>query len=75
MKLQVKIREVCQSKGIKNGYELKLKAKINPSTAYRLFNNNVKIISLETLGKLCTALDCEAGELFVKRSLPAKKKR
>jgi DNA-binding Xre family transcriptional regulator len=74
MKLQVKIREVCLSRGIKNGYELRLKAGINPSTAYRLFNNNVKIISLETLDKLCTALDCDAGELFVGAKLPASKK-
>jgi DNA-binding Xre family transcriptional regulator len=66
MKLEVKIREVAQSKGLKTAYSLQKKAKLSPSNAAKLFNNNIVMISIETLGRLCDALDCEPNDLFVR---------
>lgn len=75
MNLTVKIREVAESKGVKTAYRLQKIAGINPSTAYRLFNNDVTQISVETLSKLCDALDCDAGELFVRTKSQSRRKR
>lgn len=64
MKITVKIREVAESRGIKNAYQLKIKVGLSPSNAAKLFDNNIKLISLETLEKLCAALECEPKDLL-----------
>ncbi len=64
MKIKLKIKDFAQSQGIKTAYQLHKRADLKPPTAYRLFNNKAKHISLETLEKICSALDCEPGELF-----------
>lgn len=66
MRLKIRIREVAQSKDIKTAYQLQKKAGLMPSTASRLYRNQVSQITLETLDKLLEALDCEASDLFVK---------
>jgi DNA-binding Xre family transcriptional regulator len=66
MKLQIRIREVAQSRGLKTAYQLQRRADLAPSTAARLYKNSVSLITLETLEKLCDALECDAGELFVR---------
>lgn len=64
MKITVKIREVAESRGIKTAYQLQKKVSLSPSNAANLFNNDITLISIETLGKLCTALECEPNDLF-----------
>jgi DNA-binding Xre family transcriptional regulator len=66
MKLKIRIREVAQSRGVKTAYQLQKRAGLQPSTAARLYRNDVTQVTLDTLGKLCEALECHAGELFVK---------
>ncbi len=64
MKPIINIRQVAESRGINNPYQLQKKADLSPSNAAKLFNNNIVQISVETLGKLCKALDCEPNDLF-----------
>jgi putative transcriptional regulator len=66
MKLQLKIQQVAKRRGINTAYKLQKAAKLTPTNASRLFNHEVKQLSLETLGKLCDVLDCEVGDLIVK---------
>jgi putative transcriptional regulator len=66
MSIKIRIREVAVSRGIKTAYRLQKTADLAPSSAARLFRNEVKEISVETMTKLCDALDCEPGELFVR---------
>jgi DNA-binding Xre family transcriptional regulator len=66
MKLRIRIREVALSRGIKTAYKLQIKAKIAPSSAARLFRNNVTQMSISTLEKLCLALSCSPGDLIVR---------
>ncbi len=75
MKLQVKIRQACLSQGITTAYQLQTKAGIAPSSASRLFKNNVTQFTLETLDKLCEALDCEPSDLLVRPKRKAKVER
>lgn len=74
MKLQIRIREVAQSRGLKTAYQLQRRADLAPSTAARLYKNSVSLITLETLEKLCDALDCDAGELFVRTKRSSRSK-
>lgn len=62
--VEVKIRERCEARGIRTAYQLQKAAQLAPSTASRLFNNDVTKVTMDTLGKLCDALDCDAGVLF-----------
>lgn len=64
MRIEVKIKERCEALGIKTAYQLQKVANLPPATASRLFNNQVKEIPLDTLEKLCIALNCDAGVLF-----------
>jgi DNA-binding Xre family transcriptional regulator len=73
MKLLIRIREVAQSRGIKTAYQLQKKADLAPSTAARLYKNDVTLMTIETLEKLCEALDCDAGELFVRPKVRLKR--
>jgi DNA-binding Xre family transcriptional regulator len=65
MELKINIREIAKSKGIKKAYQLQKKADLSPSNAAKLFNNDIVQISIETLGKLCEALECKPNDLFV----------
>lgn len=71
MKLQIRIKEVAQSRGIQTAYQLQKRARLAPSTAARLYRNKVRLMTIETLEKLLDALNCDAGELFVR---PTRKK-
>ncbi len=64
--LEVKIREVAEARGINTAYKLQKALDVAPSVAAKLFNNEFKQISIATMDKLCTALDVNAGELFVR---------
>ena len=75
MNLQFKVKEIAQSKGIDTAYKLKEKANLSPSTAYRLFNNTVSTITLDTLEKVCQALDCDPGDIFFWTNKPTATKQ
>jgi DNA-binding Xre family transcriptional regulator len=75
MKLQLKVKQISEAKGIKTAYQLQQKAKLSPATAYRLFNDSVSTITMETLEKVCTALECDPGDLFLwSNKIPNSKK-
>jgi DNA-binding Xre family transcriptional regulator len=65
MKLHVRIREVAQSRGIKTAYRLQKDVDLSPSNAAKLYRNDIVQISIETLSKLCTVLDCTPNDLLV----------
>jgi len=62
--VDVKIKERCEAVGIKTAYQLQKAAQLAPSTASRFYKNNVTKLTIDALGKLCDALDCDAGILF-----------
>lgn len=75
MKIHIKIREVCESNGITTAYQLQKAASLAPATAARLFSNEISQITIESLEKLCGALECDAAALFVRDSPPRRKRR
>ena len=66
MKLKIRIHEVAKSRGLTTAYQLQKLAGLTAPNAYKIFNNNIVQISIETLGKLCDVLDCEPSDLFVR---------
>ena len=75
MKLKLKIREIAEKSGIKTAYQLQKKADLAPSTAYRFFKNNASQITLETLEKICSALECDPGDLIVREEKSTQTKK
>ena len=65
MKIQLNINKIANERGIKTAYQLQKKVGLSPSNAARLYNNEPRQISLETLGKICDKLNCEPGDIFV----------
>ncbi|HEX9929509.1 MAG TPA: helix-turn-helix transcriptional regulator [Pyrinomonadaceae bacterium] len=64
MKIEIRIREVCESRGITTAYQLQKLAGLSPSNASHLYNNNIVQISIVTMEKLCSALKCTPNDLF-----------
>jgi DNA-binding Xre family transcriptional regulator len=75
MKLTIKIREVCQAKGITTAYQLQKAANLAPATAARFYRNEFSVITIESLEKVCAALECDAGKLFVMEKPPRRSRR
>jgi DNA-binding Xre family transcriptional regulator len=58
------INEICLKRGIETAYQLQKAMGIHPSPAYALFNDSVKMISLETLDRLCKVLKTTPAKLL-----------
>ena len=62
--IEVKIREVCESRGITTAYQLQKALGVQPSVAARLYKGEFSKIDLRTLDKLCTVLKCQPHKLL-----------
>ena len=62
--VELKVKQLAKSKGIKTAYQLQVAADLYPSHAAQLWSGTTSKISLEVIDRLCAALDCEPGELF-----------
>ena len=63
--IQINIQRLSRSKNLKNAHQLQLAADLSPAAAVRLWKGEVEKISMETLERLCIALECQPGDLFV----------
>lgn len=63
--IEIRIKEVANDRGIKNAHRLQLAAELSPAAAARFWKTEVEKISMETLDRLCKALECQPGDLFV----------
>lgn len=70
--IQLTIQDAARARGIKNAYQLALKAKCTPAKASRLWNGE-KWPQRETLESLCVALECDLWELIT--WVPDRKKK
>ncbi len=63
--IEAKVRETAEGRGIKSSYELQHALGVAPTVALRLWRDEVTRFSVETLDKLCSALDCQPGDLLI----------
>jgi DNA-binding Xre family transcriptional regulator len=65
-----RVAEVAQTKGVENYSQLSKHAGLHPSAVRRIWNKEVKQLSLETILRLTEALDASFEELFPRVELP-----
>jgi DNA-binding Xre family transcriptional regulator len=63
-KITLKVREISESKGIKNPFALSQATGINYAICYRLWHSQQRRIDIGTLEKLCDWLKVLPGKLF-----------
>jgi len=59
------IREKAGSKGVKNANQLGVLIKVTPNVSARLWKDDFGQIGKITLNKLCSALECNVGDLLI----------
>ncbi len=60
-----RVKQIAERSGIKSAYELQRALDLSPTVALRLWRGEVTRFSMETLDKLCKALECQVGDLLV----------
>jgi DNA-binding Xre family transcriptional regulator len=60
----VAIREVAQKRGITTAYQLQKALEVSPSVAAKWFRNDLQMIGIDTLDRLCAALRCKPNDLL-----------
>jgi DNA-binding Xre family transcriptional regulator len=75
MEIKLDVQKVAIARGITTAYQLQKALDAYPSEAAKLWNSQVKQVSLTMLGRLCAALECEPGDLLVRveEGTPTKK--
>lgn len=63
--VEVKLSDVMWKKRVRTIQELHEKTGISRTVISGLLNDKKGSVRLETIAKLCSALDCEIGELIV----------
>jgi DNA-binding Xre family transcriptional regulator len=61
---KLRVREVAESKGIRNAQELADATGLNYATAWRLWNNPQYNVKVQLLGKVSDALGCSIRDLL-----------
>lgn len=63
--IRARIKEVAESRGIPNAYQLGVVIGVTPNVSARLWKDDFTQIGKVTLDKLCSALECDVGDLLV----------
>jgi DNA-binding Xre family transcriptional regulator len=63
--VKINIKKMAQERGIENPFALQAASGVNYAVCHRLWNESPKMISLDTISKLCAALECGTGDLLV----------
>ncbi len=58
------IREAAEKRGITSSYQLMKALDIPPGHASKLWKGEMRMIGLDTVDALCTALKCKPGDLI-----------
>ena len=64
--VELKVKEVAEQKGISNPFALARESGLAYANCHKIWNNQQKMISLDTIDRLCDALGCEPGDIIVK---------
>jgi DNA-binding Xre family transcriptional regulator len=62
--MKLHIREIAEARGIKSAKALSERAGIPYASVHRIWNESVTMLALDTIGKLCKALNVQPGMLM-----------
>ena len=73
------VRPIAEARGVMNAKQLADKVGLHNKSAYKIWSGEAEAISMEVLGKLCTALEAEPSWLLKQipdsQPLPDKKRK
>ncbi len=64
MEVKLDVQRIAIKCGITNAYQLQKALDAYPSEAAKIWNSQVKQVSLTMLGRLCEVLKCQPGDLL-----------
>ena len=64
MEIEIKLHELMAKKKIRQIRSLSKLSGVSEQSISKLLNEKSKYMRLDSLAKICTALDCEIGELI-----------
>ena len=62
--ITVAIKEQAVKRGITTAYQLQKATGVQPSVAARWFRNELKMIGIDSLDRLCAVLKCKPNDLL-----------
>lgn len=62
--IQVRLKEVALSRGIRTAYQLEKLLDCGSSAAYRIFAGDWTRVDLKTLNALCNVLECTPNDIL-----------
>jgi DNA-binding Xre family transcriptional regulator len=62
--IKLRIKEIAQSKGIENAFQLTNATGLNYAQCHHYFNGEVKQIGMDALNRICFALKVKPAALF-----------
>ncbi|HJR07735.1 MAG TPA: helix-turn-helix transcriptional regulator [Pyrinomonadaceae bacterium] len=60
----IAIREQAEKRGITTAYQLQKATGVQPTVAARWFRNDLKMIGIDSLSRLCAVLKCKPNDLL-----------
>lgn len=60
----VSIREMAEKRGITTAYQLQKAMDVSPSLAAKWWRNDMKMIGIDTLDRLCKLLKCRPNDIL-----------
>ncbi len=62
--ITVAIKEMAEKRGITTAYQLQKATGTQPTVAAKWFRNDLKMIGMDSLDRLCAALKCKPNDLL-----------
>jgi DNA-binding Xre family transcriptional regulator len=62
--ITVAIREAAEKRGLTTAYQLMKLLDVSPSLAAKYWRNDMAMIGIETLDRLCKALKCKPNDIL-----------
>jgi DNA-binding Xre family transcriptional regulator len=63
--ITVRIREMAEKRGIMTAYQLQKAMDVAPSLAAKWWTNDMRMIGIDTLSRLCKTLRCKPSDILV----------
>lgn len=73
--IELKIREVAEGRGVSNPFALAQVTGLAYATCHNIWNGQPTMIGLDTIDRLCEALDCAPGDLLVRTRSKSRAKK
>lgn len=71
--VELRVKQLAEGKGIDNPFSLSRESGVAYANCYKIWNSQQKMIGLDTLDRLCEALNCEPGDILIRAPAGARR--